>query len=207
MTYLSKCAVFLTLVSPFSIASEVLKELSLCAKENDSLQRLVCYDKLTDKMKGNQANPPNVQFQTSVQVATIESVEIEDNVSILAQEIQPDPILADPEQSNKVHISHPKPAVDAATRVSQQQANFGQENKQSTQDLVNQIQATIVKVKKGRYGNQTITLDNGQVWLQTDGSGLRFAKGHQVFVKRGVLGSFFIGRENVNRRLRAKRVK
>ena len=95
--------------------------------------------------------------------------------------------------------SKAKPLVSAAE-------NFGQENKKSPKDLINQIQGKIVKVTKSAYGKQIVTLDNGQVWRQTDSVRLKLVEGQSVTIKRGALGSFFISKENANKRIRAKRV-
>ena len=59
---------------------------------------------------------------------------------------------------------------------------------------------------KSAYGEQIITLDNGQVWRQTDSVRLKLVEGQSVTIKRGALGSFFISKENANKRIRAKRV-
>ena len=56
MNYLSKSALLIALVSPFSNANTLFDELSICAKNTDSLQRLVCYDKL---VKGAVDSRPN----------------------------------------------------------------------------------------------------------------------------------------------------
>lgn len=181
MTLIQKCAILAALVSPIGSANSLQEKLSLCAKNNDSLQRLVCYDKLVENTKNNS--------QTSSQPVVSEPTPIQSN------------------QQKELAVTQPKQTVTQANSVVQQHTNFGMENKQSAKNLIEQIQAKVVKVKKGPYGDQIITLDNGQVWRQTDDTRLKLSEGHQVTIKRGMLGSFFIGKENVNRRMRAKRVK
>ncbi len=207
MTYLSRCVVLILWVSPFAMADTVLDELSICAKNDDSLQRLVCYDSLADKMKNSQLKPQQVQHQVPLQITTDEPLKREDNTAQSAQEIQSNPVLPEPKQPQRSHIIKPQATVDVAHEVNQQQANFGQENKQRTEDLIKQIQATIIRVKKAHYGELIITLDNGQIWRQTDGTRLKLKKDQVIIIKRGAMGSFLIGKENANKRMRAKRVK
>ena len=167
MTYLSKFGLLLILVSPSGVATTLLDKLSLCAKSDDNLQRLACYDAVVDKNINNQSEPHEVKHRVPVNVATTEK-ENSDN---------------------------------------QQQAKFGQENKQRSESLINQIQAAVIKIKKAPYGKLVITLDNGQVWRQTDSTLLRLRDGDVVIIERGALDSFFIGKESANKRIRAKRVK
>lgn len=148
MTYFSKSVFLLAFMSSFAMANTLLDDLLVCAKNADGLQRLVCYDKLTEKTKNNQT---------------------------------------------KQHKE-------------QQQAEFGQENKQHTENLITQIQATIINIEKAPHGQLIITLDNGQVWRQTDNTRLKLIKEQVIIIKRGAMGSFFIGKVNANKRIRAKRV-
>ena len=198
MTYLSKSAVLMALISPLGMANTLLNDLSICAKNTDSLQRLVCYDKLAEMAENTLHHQKNVQQKIPLQVITsMPSV----------QKKQNNPVLAQLKQPQKAQIIKPQPTTDLTNGFDQQQASFGQEDKQRTNNLIKEIQAEIVQVKKGAYGQQIITLNNGQVWRQTDSTSLRLKKGHIVIIKRGAMGSFFIGKENLNKRIRAKRVK
>jgi hypothetical protein len=203
MTYLSKSAVLIALISPFSVANTLLDELSICAKNSDSLQRLVCYDKLA---KGALDSQPHQQ-KVKKQVATIEPLKLEDNVEPSVQMVKKSPASPNLPPPLRAGIIKPQPTVDVANEVSQQQASFGQENKKRTTDLINQIKAQIVQIKTSAYGEQIITLSNAQVWRQTDNTRLKLRKDQVVIIKRGAMGSFFIGKENANKRMRAKRVK
>ena len=204
MTYLSKYGLVIILVSPFGLANTLLDELSMCAKNNNSLQRLACFDKLTEKAKNGPQKQRKVQPQTSLQVVTTERV---DNATQSPQQKMPELPLATSPPKKRSLLVQPQQTVDIADKASQQQAKFGHENKQRSEDLIQQIKATIIKVKKAHYGELIITLDNGQVWRQTDSTGIKLRKDQVVIIKRGALGSFFIGKENKNKRMRAKRVK
>jgi hypothetical protein len=203
MTYLSKAAVTLILISPFAMSNTVLDELGICAKNGDSLQRLLCYDKLAEKTKDSQPIPREVQLQDPVQFTTTESF---DNPSVMEQKASSKTELVKPEQIVVSQKDRPKTVFSQTNTISKQQAIFGHEKKQFNKDLINQIIAKIVKVKKNSYGNQIITLVNGQVWQQTGSTRLRLKKDQIVIIERGAMGSFFIGKENVNKRIRAKRI-
>ncbi|AQQ67975.1 hypothetical protein Mag101_10240 [Microbulbifer agarilyticus] len=85
---------------------------------------------------------------------------------------------------------------------------FGQEEKRAIQEAPESITATIEIAKKGAYGKFTFTLDNGQVWRQTDSGRAIWRGGEQVTLERGALGSFFMRKtEGGGRGLRVKRVK
>ncbi len=202
MTYISRCLALMILVSPFGIASTTIDELSICAKKEDSLQRLVCYDKLAQISK-NKPSQQKTQQQPPVQVTTTERI---DPLPLTEQRSQSKLVLIKPDQASISPVMEPKTVVDTTNNISQQQATFGYENKQSTEELIDQIKSKITKVKKNRFGSQTITLDNGQVWQQTSGTRLKLKRGQTVIIERGALGSFFIGKEGINKRIRAKRV-
>jgi hypothetical protein len=201
MTYLSKSAVLIVLISPLSMANTLLNNLSICAKNTDSLQRLVCYDKLAEVAEvaeNDLLHQQKMQQPISQQISTsMPSVQKKQNNSVLSEITPP----------QKAQIIKPQPTIDVTNKVDLQKASFGQEDKQRSKDLIKEIQAEIVQIKKGAYGQQIITLNNGQVWRQTDSTSLKLRKGHVVIIRRGAMGSFFIGKENANKRIRAKRVK
>jgi hypothetical protein len=199
-TYLSRCVFLMIFVTPIGVANTLLDELSICAKNNDSSQRLVCYDKLIKETKNSQPK----RRQDSSKVTTTKKV---DNVVQLAQKNQSEIILAGSKISKELSVVQPQPTTVVNNTIKQQQAKFGDENKQRSEDLIQQIRATIVEVQKAPRGELVLTLDNGQVWRQSDSARLRLRKGQVVVIKRAALGSFFIGKKNTNRLMRAKRVK
>jgi hypothetical protein len=200
MTYLNKCALFVIFVSPMSIANTLLDDLSICAKNNDSLQRLVCYDKLAKDTKNSQ---PKHQ-QATLKETIVEKVDSDVQV---AQKNPSETVIAVPELPQKSSVVQPQSAGIIANTVKQQQAAFGKEASKRPAGLIKQIKANVVKIQKAPYGELIITLENGQVWRQTDSIRFRLSKKEVVIIERGVLGSFFIGKEDTNKRIRAKRLK
>lgn len=74
---------------------------------------------------------------------------------------------------------------------------FGGDDDDSGDDAVNQIEATLSAVERNGSGRLVYTLDNGQVWVQTDSSapGRSPRAGQAVVVRRASLGSFMISVE------------
>ena len=200
MTYLSKCALLVIFVSPISIANSLLDELAMCAKNTDSLQRLVCYDKLAKDTKSNPPKQPHVTLNNSI-------VERVDSVVQAAPKIQPEKVLPVSDRLKKPAVVEPESVGVMTNAVKQQQASFGNEAIKRPEDIIKQLKAKVIKIQKAPYGELIITFDNGQVWRQTDSTRLKLRKDSVVIIKRGALGSFFIGKENANKRIRAKRVK
>jgi hypothetical protein len=201
MTYLSKCALLVIFVSPISTANSLLDELAMCAKNTDSLQRLVCYDKLANDTKSKPPKQPQVTSKDSI-------VERVDSIVKVAPKIQPEKVLAVSNHHKKPAVAEPQSVVVViANSVKQQQASFGKEAVKRPEDRIKQLKAKVVKIQKAPYGELIITVENGQVWRQTDSTRFRLSKDEMVIIERGVLGSFFIGKENSNQRIRAKRVK
>ena len=62
-------------------------------------------------------------------------------------------------------------------------------------------------MQKTPYGKLIITLETGQVWRQTNSTSLRLKPGQEVYVEEGALGSYFLGKESSNKRIRVKRLK
>ncbi|QKX18630.1 hypothetical protein [Microbulbifer sp. YPW1] len=83
---------------------------------------------------------------------------------------------------------------------------FGQEQKQAVEEAPESITATITKAEEGAYGKFIFTLDNGQVWRQTDTKRSILRDGDQVTVERGALGSFRMRKTTGGRTMRVKRV-
>jgi mannose-6-phosphate isomerase class I len=201
MTYLSKSAVLIALLSPFGMANTLLDDLSICAKNSDNLQRLVCYDKLAEMAEMAENSPSNQQkVQQQIPLQVTSSIP-------LTQQNQNNLVLTQLKPPQKAHIIKPQSAFNVTNEVNQQQSSFGQEDKQRTKNLIKEIQAQVVLVKKGTHGKQIITLNNGQVWRQTDSTYLKLRKGQAIIIKRGAMGSFFIGKHSTNKRIRAKRIK
>lgn len=80
--------------------------------------------------------------------------------------------------------------------------NFG---KKAPTEEVESLTASVVKAKKNRLGKLIITLDNGQVWKQTDGGYLGIKAGDSVTIEKGVMGSFMLQKSSGSKVIRVTR--
>lgn len=64
---------------------------------------------------------------------------------------------------------------------------------------------TVTAVTKSSAGRLTITLENGQVWRQSDSKSFRISVGDAVVVRAKSLGSFMMSKEGSSRSIRVKR--
>ncbi|MBL8630546.1 MAG: hypothetical protein JNM81_12995 [Rhodospirillaceae bacterium] len=68
------------------------------------------------------------------------------------------------------------------------------------------MRARVVKVAADAYGATIVTLDNGQVWKQTEGTKYRVSSGAGVTISRGMLGAFFLKADNTSLAVKFKRI-
>ena len=127
-----------------------------------------------------------------------------------------------PAQTGTAEEASPAAAAvtTAATATTEPAANFSQEAlfgksgaeiEKSVQEAtgaaeINQIEARVSKIKTSATGYAVITLDNGQVWKQTDRSRLRLSGNDQVTIRRAALGSFMLRKTGRKTIMRVKRI-
>lgn len=88
----------------------------------------------------------------------------------------------------------------------QAQQDFGRERQRISEEAPRSIAATIAGIQPGAYDKLTVTLDNGQVWRQTDSVHVNWKSGEQVVLERGAFGSFFMKKASGGRGIRVKRL-
>ena len=98
-----------------------------------------------------------------------------------------------PQSSKQSKIAVP---VGAAT------AQFG---KTKQVDTINTITANITKQSKSVRGLYIWTLDNGQVWRQSESAYFRVDTSKPITIDRGALSAFWLSQAGNNRRLKVKR--
>ncbi len=103
----------------------------------------------------------------------------------------------------------PKPAPQSAAVVASTpasaEASFGKVYKEEKAE-VEKIVMTVKSVKKNPRGILTISFDNGQVWKQNDTNRFKVKAGETVFIEKGALGSFLLGKDDTNATIRVKRI-
>ncbi|MGB0893346.1 MAG: hypothetical protein ACPGUD_02980 [Parashewanella sp.] len=96
-----------------------------------------------------------------------------------------------------------KTSVPALT-VEQQKQAFGQVK--PAKDAIERIELTVKSVRKNPYGTMSFTFTNGQTWKQIDSRRFKVKTDDVIFIRKGALGSFLMGKEGRNSTIRVKRV-
>ena len=178
--------IFIIAISLFAVSlSGQAAALSLesCAAIEDPDERLACYDTLAGRLPADTA-------KTSVTA----------------------PGVVDP-PAPKTDVIAPTaaeaPTVPAVEPTPDSEAIFGLEHKQKPDDeWLDDLQLKWTTKKKDAYGKWIITLENGQVWHQSDSTRFSFNNSEQwVVISRGAIGSFFLKEPERNKRIRVNRVK
>ncbi len=84
--------------------------------------------------------------------------------------------------------------------------DFGSESLRSNDSNADKIYVEIVAKRKDPQGYWIIDLSNGQRWRQTESATFQFSDSAEYYIERGILNSYFLGRTDLNRRLRVIRV-
>jgi hypothetical protein len=165
--------------------AELPTELLDCRPLTSAVERLDCYDQLVD---AHAASPS--------QAAKPETTE---NPAPLA------PAAA------AAATAASEPVLSSRPELSQEDL-FGQgetEMRKSVQEAtdaeeIDRIEAIIVDVYKSKSGKAVITLDNGQVWKQSDGSRTHLSVDDTVTIRRRSFGSYTLF--NKKNSIRVKRI-
>lgn len=101
------------------------------------------------------------------------------------------------------------PAPQAAERAravtNPPEDNFGKEHRQVAADSVDQLYATVSDISFSPRKELIITLDNGQIWRQNGSGQFPLQTGERIYIKRGLLGAFYLGKDGSNRTLKVVR--
>lgn len=154
------------------------QQLTQCAGITDKLERLVCYDNLA----------------ASIQVTTVA------NNTTAPMAVAP---VVTPAAA-PVAVATAAPVAAAATNV---EDNFGMEVKRVQENTTDKIYLDVESIAEDPYGALKITFTNGQVWKQTEGRKFNLKVGEKVFIEKAALGSFLMGTESRNAKVRVKRLK
>lgn len=180
LAMLSMC--FMAFCSQAENISDALKS---CGQQQNSLKRLVCYDKIVnniDKYSG-----------------------LNDLLNV------PAPL---PPSNSRIPSSRPVTAVPATSSVPEPVQtevadgdDFGLEARRIRKNSEDKIYSKVASTKKDPKGKYIITLANGMVWKQTEPSPIRPKVDSEIYVEKGLMGSHYLSREEVNSRMKVKRIK
>lgn len=172
---LTLMAAAIMLVSVQANAS-IEQQLTQCAATADKLDRLICYDKLAESVKG--VTP--ALASTQVSPATVATIAAPTAVAVAAT----------------------APQAQAANIVD----DFGMEAKRVQENTVDKIYLEVQSITEDPYGAIKVTFTNGQVWKQTDGRKFNLKQGEKVYIEKAALGSFLMGTDERNAKARVKRL-
>ena len=135
-----------------------------CAAVDNPAERLACYDKAFPRA----STAAGVEQQAESPVAEATEVPQQRDIPEAAEE---------PELVEKFGLTE-----------AQLQAR---DPERPREPRVERIEATVVGIRHLSSGERVVTLDNGQVWLQTEITVRgHLAEGDQVVIRRAALGSF-----------------
>lgn len=182
-----KFAILMTLVAgTVSAQSDLSQTLLACKAEQDSLQRLVCYDKAVAELATGAS-------EVKETMTTKAAPEVEKTVSSTA--------------STSTSVSAAPEAGSVRMDKAVAEDIFGRESTYK-RDEIDQVKFVIKSASQSLRKKWRFTFENGQQWEQKDTD--RFAKfeaGDEVIIKRGVMDAFYLKKLDANRTIRVKRVK
>ncbi len=171
----------LCVCSNFALAESLAGALNKCSQVENSLKRLVCYDKLNQQAKGYKDSklPTGIRSGNNYQAGNYQ-----------------------PKNSNQAAA----PAGTPTNNMASAEDKFGLPLIQLVEkDQATSLTAQVREVKKTPRGKLIITLENGQIWKQTDSDRLLLRAGDSVNIERGLLGAFFLKTAAGTSRIKVKR--
>jgi len=172
-----------TLVLPQSVYADqsVAEAVKQCAQTPNSLQRLVCFDGIASRLQDYSDDVlPRARVTPSAPAN-------------LAAEAPP--------VTSAMPIS-PANAVDLPFEPNNRVEDFGR-----VEIVKDTLLASVAALTYDRNDYFTVTLNNGQMWRQTEVSRIKIDVGDRIEIEEGVFGSFILTSEASNRTARVKRVK
>lgn len=160
-------------------AEDTLEQARRCASQADSLQRLVCYDRLFGAGAAAPAAVPPVAAPSAARSATPPTVATTPPAAApSAAQSSPPPVAAPAQDfgADQLRRTPSETAKDETPRT---------------------LTATVSALRETRTSVFRITLDNGQVWQQMDMDSLfHLQTGDVVEISRGKLGGYRMARQS-----------
>lgn len=203
----------LNLVSSNVVADQVTEAMKECATNSDDATRLACFDALFEADKNEFSGTPEVASTPTV--PNTSAVHSTPNI-VSTPAVRSAPAVASTPAVSSTP-SAPITKVETA-RINEEQLadarelgtpvqNFGMARQKAVEATPESIESIAVEVIRSRYRKHTITLENGQIWRQTDSKRLTIKVGQVAVVTRGAISSFFMQAKSGGPRIRVKRIK
>ena len=178
-------------VTSVASAETIGDALAKCKRIDNSLERLICYDDVVANIRGMQGVSSEV---SSVAVPVAKQTASSSVAAAASTAKSTSAAVADRSSGDVARQQSAAPASD-----------FGLQKKREAES--DGVAATIVSVSKTALGKYKMTLDNGMVWQQTDSTIFLPREGDTVTVERGMLGSFYLSKNDLNKTVKVKRIK
>lgn len=203
------------------MAQDAGKQLQDCRVIANMASRLFCYDRIVDQLTAGAAivvpQPPTSPPAPAPVPRSAPPAPIPQAVPRAIPQASPPvarsvpaPGAPTPVPPRAAPAPTPTPAVVATPAPAPRQ--FGDDSlpldkrAPSAKSSPDELPAKVASIRKDRFGDAIITLDNGQTWRQTEGNSFSAASGTDVILKKGVLGAYFMALADGNRSIKVKRV-
>lgn len=84
--------------------------------------------------------------------------------------------------------------------------DFGMETRRVQENALNRIDLEVKSIDQDPYGAFKVTFTNGQVWKQIEDRKYNLKQGDKVHIEKAALGSFLLGIDGRNAKVRVKRL-
>jgi hypothetical protein len=207
---LKSCFIIITCLFAVSISSKAAAlSLESCAAIEHPAERLACYDRLSGRLPADTTEASGKTPATVTPAAPKADVIVPAVSSPVATPAAPAAAAtpAAPAAATTSTAAAPAepPTAPAVEPTPHAETVFGLEHKEERPE---EMQFKWARKKKDAYGKWIITLENGQIWRQTDSARFSFRNPKkQVVISRGFMDSFFLGEPGRNTKIRVKRIK
>lgn len=158
-----------------------------CVRIEDLSARLACYDRAAGRTPSTStAAPAPAPAPSAAPVAPLAPA-----AAVAVAPPAPPAPVAPPPATGVAGFGAPSMPLTKAERATE----------------VDRIEAKVTAVRALARGEQVLTLENGQVWQQTEATReQQFAVGDVVVIRKGLLGSFLLTLASGSRNSRVKRI-
>lgn len=176
-----------------------------CKAIEDSEKRLSCFDALSATQESKAPIAPEKPDDTNA-VPEQELDDIEKRAQALMKNSNNDNPFSSSAPRLGANNNATRTDVDSFGKPKNE--NLAQDTyRTNSSNEIEQIQTSITSLKENSRGFYTFTLNNGQVWRQTEVSNGSYKKGDIVEIEKGVFSSYYINKLESNRTTRVKRLK
>lgn len=216
-------AVGLFVMAPASAQDEtptLAEQMRECSAISNAIERLVCFDDLVASLPAAQAGTRGQQQAAEAAQRGQETAANAREAARAARETGRsgrEASIADREQGVQERLeAAERRAAEAEQRLQQQQAEqrraAAEAERRNAEAARNQPPSektyiTIDEAWQSARGLWRFRLDNGQEWHQTSSEGgVRYREGVRYYIEPGSFGSYFLGSDDNNRRMRIRLV-